>query len=201
MTMISAAVPIGGALLSPLLAVAVDAWGWRWGAFLAGWVFLLIALPLSFKVRRSPESMGLLPDGDRPRMATHGKDSVNNTARENNRETDYTVGDAMSTMVYWIFVLTMTARVAAFSTISVHFVPLMVWKGLSQEQAALLLGAFAFLNLLSHFLLGWIADRVNKPRLMAACMLVPAAGVPPLIWGEAIWPLWLFTILFTVVDN
>lgn len=200
MTMISAAVPIGGALISPLLAVGVNAWGWRWAAFVAGWMFLLIGVPLSLKVRRSPESMGLLPDGDPPRMPSRRKDSVNDTARENNSETEYTVGHAMRTAVYWIMVLTMTARVAGFSTVSVHFVPLMVWKGLSQEQAAFLLGAFAFLNLLAHFVLGWMADRVNKPRLMAACMLAPAATVPPLIWGDGIWPLWLFTTLFTVVD-
>lgn len=36
MTVISSAVPIGGALLTPLLALAVQAWGWRWGAIFAG---------------------------------------------------------------------------------------------------------------------------------------------------------------------
>ena len=200
MTLISAAVPIGGALITPLLAVAVDAWGWRWAAFFGGWVFLLVAVPLSLQVRRSPESMGLLPDGEPPRRASYGNDSANTPTRENHPKTDYTVGAAMSTMAYWIIVLSITARVAAYSTVSVHFVPLMVWKGLSQEHAAFLLGVFAFLNFLSHFFVGWIADRVNKPGLMAACMLVPAIAVPPLIWGDAIWPLWLFTILFTVVD-
>ena len=38
--------------------------GWRWAAFLSGCVFLLVCVPVSFQVRRSPESMGLLPDGD-----------------------------------------------------------------------------------------------------------------------------------------
>ncbi|MBI2360956.1 MAG: MFS transporter, partial [Deltaproteobacteria bacterium] len=97
-------------------------------------------------------------------------------------------------------VLSTTARVTAYSTVSVHFIPLMVWKGLTQEHAAFFLGAFAFLNMSSHFLLGWIADRVNKPKLLAACMLVPAATMPLLIWGEAIWTLWFFTLLFSAVD-
>ena len=200
MTAISAAVPIGGALISPLLALGVDAWGWRWAAFFAGWSFLLIGLPLSLQVKRSPESMGLLPDGEPPQRTSHGSDSENNRARDHNSETNYTVGDAMSTFVYWMLVLSMMARVAAYSTVNVHFVPLMVWKGLTQEHAALMLGAFAFLNLFSHFILGWIADMMNKPRLLAACMLVPAASVLPMIWGEGKWPLWLFTMLFTVVD-
>ena len=36
MTVISSAVPIGGTLLTPLLAIAVQNWGWRWGAILGG---------------------------------------------------------------------------------------------------------------------------------------------------------------------
>ena len=69
MTVISSAVPIGGTLLTPLLALAVQAWGWRTGAVLAGTFFLLIGIPLGMCVRRSPESMGLLPDGDAPTPA------------------------------------------------------------------------------------------------------------------------------------
>ena len=55
---------IGGFLFTPLLSYAVHAWGWRRAAFLAGVTFLLIGLPLALFVRRSPESMGLRPDGD-----------------------------------------------------------------------------------------------------------------------------------------
>jgi len=201
MTVISAAVPIGGALIAPLLAMAVHAWGWRWAAFFAGLIFLVIGIPLSLLVKRSPESMGLFPDGDRPQRTSHVSDLQSHGARDNNSETDYTVRHAMSTPVYWMLVLSMMARVAGYSTVTVHFVPIMVWKGLTQEHAAFLLGAFAFVNLLSHFLLGWVADLMNKPRLVATCMFVAAASVPLLIWGEPEWPLWLFAILFTVVDS
>jgi nitrate/nitrite transporter NarK len=77
----------------------------------------------------------------------------------------------------------------------------MVWKGLSEGAAASLLGAFAFINLVAHFVLGWIADRMNKPKLLAACHLLPALSVPPLLWDDwGYWPLWLFTIAFTFLD-
>ncbi len=204
MITISAAIPVGGALLSPLLAVAVDAWGWRWAAVFAGLVFLLVALPLSLLVRRSPESMGLLPDGiapPKPSSETSETSSVPAPGTKTDVESDSTIGTAMRSAVFWIIVLSMTARMTAYSTISVHFVPLMVWKGLSEEQGAFLLGAFASLNFLSHFLLGWIADSINKPRLLAACMLAPALTVPLLIWGETIWPLWIFTVFFSLLDS
>ena len=200
MTVVSAAVPVGGALISPLLALGVETLGWRWASVASGCIFLLICVPLSFPVRRSPESMGLLPDGELP--PERAKIGAAETTASGNRQinTDSTAGQAMKTMVFWLLVISMAGRVACFSTVTVHFVPVMVWKGLSQAEAASLLGAFALINLLFHFFLGWIADRVNKPGLMAICHVAPALAVPPLIWGAAVWQLWLFTILFTLLD-
>jgi MFS family permease len=94
----------------------------------------------------------------------------------------------------------MTVRVGVYSTITVHFIPLMVWKGQTQEYAAFLLGGFAFLNWAAHFIIGWIADQVNRPKLLTGCMVVAASGLLALIWGSSVWPLWLFTILFTAID-
>src|SRR5262249_18484251 len=123
MTVVSAAVPVGGALISPLLAFAVSSLGWRWAAFISGCAFLLVCVPLSFQVRRSPESMGLLPDGDKPRGEFSNCGSA---ARDGSRkEADSTAGQAMKTIVFWLLVTSMMLRVAAYSTVTVHFVPIM----------------------------------------------------------------------------
>ena len=200
MTVVSAAVPVGGALISPVLAFGVSSMGWRWAAFLSGCVFLIVCVPLSFQVRRSPESMGLLPDGDIPRD-TSGDDPSRKTSVGGSRtDDDSTAAEAMKTFVFWVLVISMMGRVAAYSTVTVHFVPLMVWKGLSQEESAFLLGAFAFINMVAHFVIGWIADKVNKPGLMTLCHLVCALAVLPLIRDAAPWQLWLFTTVFTFLD-
>ena len=162
MTVVSAAVPIGGALISPLLAVGVASLGWRWAAFASGCIFLLVCLPLSFQLKRSPESMGLRPDGEvaPPNSASNaGADA----ATDKNAIADFTSRQAMKTWVFWLLVISMTARVTCYSTATVHFIPLMVWKGLSEGAAATLLGAFASINLVAHFLLGWIADQNRLP--------------------------------------
>jgi MFS family permease len=198
MTVISSAVPIGGMLISPLLAMAVQAWGWRWGAIIAGALFLLIGIPLGLGVRPSPESMGLLPDGDIPKAAA--KQGGDKAAAQASPAADPTVREAMKTFVFWLFVISMTVRVGIYSTLTVHFVPLMVWKGQTQEYAAFLLGGFAFLNWAAHFVLGWMADAVNRPKLLTYCMVVSAAGLLALLWGEGLWTLWLFTVLFTAID-
>ena len=79
MTVISSAVPIGGTLLTPLLAIAVQNWGWRWGAIFAGTLFLVIGIPIGLGVHRSPESLGLRPDGDPPAGTEPKEHCVGNT--------------------------------------------------------------------------------------------------------------------------
>jgi len=100
MTVISSAVPIGGTLLTPLLAMTVHAWGWRWGAIVAGALFLVIGIPLGMGVRPSPESMGLLPDGDAPPTSAAESDGAHNPSLKKSGETDPTVREAMKTIVF-----------------------------------------------------------------------------------------------------
>ena len=77
----------------------------------------------------------------------------------------------------------------------------MVWKGLSQSEAALLLSVYAFLGMALTLILGWVADKANKPR-MTALILFAAAGAMFLpIIGSSLWLLFLFTIFFAAVET
>lgn len=195
MTVVGSAVTIGGTAITPLLAMLVTGWGWRWGAFAAGCLFLIICVPLSLRIQRSPESVGLQPDGDAP---TAGVGASSEGARS--AVADVSAKEALKTLAFWALAFSMTARVATQSTMMVHFIPLMVWKGMSQERAALLLSAFALLNLGFHFFLGWVADRMNKPRLLSLWILLPIFGLFVLQWSPSELYLWLFAILFSTLD-
>ncbi len=197
MAIISGSVGLGGFLLTPLLSQAIHAWGWRRAAVLNGIAFLLLGLPLALFVRRSPESMGLRPDGDPPHPAgdrgAHAKAEV--------AEANTTLRGAMHTSAFWFLTIGTLLRIVALSAVNVHYVPIMVWKGMSEQTAAFMLGAQAFLGLLSHMFIGWIADRVDKARLMAVCMVISAAALLFLIYGQTEWQIWLFLPLFTVVES
>ena len=196
-TISSASFGLGGVLVAPVLSVIVQAWGWRWGAAIGGLLFLVVGIPLCLTIRRSPESMGLLPDGDEPAGPEPGKDGPEQTIKS---EVEVTVAEALRSFAFWGSVLAAGIRNASYHAISVHFVPLMVWKGFSQPQAALLLSVFAFLGMASTLILGWLADKANKPR-MTAFILFAAAGAMFLpIVGSSLWSLCLFTIVFAAVE-
>jgi sugar phosphate permease len=197
MAVISASIGLGGFLLTPVLAYAVYAWGWRSAAFGAGVAFLLVGLPLAILVRRSPESMGLRPDGEPAVPAEAGSESDQRAPQE----TNFTLSDAMRTRSFWLLTAATGFRIVILSAINVHYIPIMVWKGLSAPSAAFILGAQALLGVASHILIGWMADRVDKSRLMAACMGVAAIGLLILIYADTEWQIWLFLPLYTVVES
>ena len=203
MTLISGSIGIGGTLITPLLAFSVQTWGWRQGAFLAGLGLILTGLPLALLVRRSPESMGLLPDGaPAPRSSLGEGPNLHHSpvGRGKAEEGEFTLSQAMRTWAFWMFILATTTRVAVYNSLTVHFVPIMVWKGVSEQRAAAMLAVTAFMSLPSHLLVGWIADQVNKPRLMGACMGIGAASLLFLAYGQSEWSLWMFVVLFTFME-
>jgi MFS family permease len=77
----------------------------------------------------------------------------------------------------------------------------MVWKGMSQQQAGFMLGFFAFFGFTSTLLIGWLADKMNKPRLLAFIMFIAAGAMLLPIFGDSVWMLWLFILLFTTVET
>jgi sugar phosphate permease len=196
-TLNSAAFSLGGVLLAPVLNVVVQSWGWRWGAISAGLLFLLVGLPLCSVIRRSPESMGLLPDGDSPRTSDESGDK---RPASTSTQEDVTLAQALRSLSFWVLVMGAGIRTFSYNAISSHFIPFMVWKGMSQQQCAFLLGSFALLGLTSVLLFGSLADRVNKPRMMALILISAGAAMLLPIFGNSFGTLLLFTALFTTVE-
>jgi OFA family oxalate/formate antiporter-like MFS transporter len=196
MTINSAAYGLGGVLLAPVLSVIVHSWGWRWGAAAAGMAFLLIGLPLCLTIRNSPESMGLLPDGD---ANTTGSSDQQRRAPALT-EIEVTPGQAVRSFAFWGLIFGAAVRNASYHAISTHFIPMMVWKGLSQHEATLLLSAFAFLGFTSTLLFGWLADSINKPRLVSLILFTASVSICFLIFANSILGLGVFILLFTMVE-
>jgi len=198
MTVVSAAVPVGGAIITPALAVLIRTMGWRHAALISGSLFLLVGVPLTLMVRKSPESMGMAPDGEPLESADTRATSVDKPTTLSDRHV--TATQALRSPIFWTLIVSMTARSAAFTTVTTHFIPIMVWKGLSQTEASVLLAGFAIVNLPFHFFLGWIGDFVNKPKLTAICMFLGVISVLPMQWTSSLWALWFFTGLYSVLD-
>ena len=103
--------------------------------------------------------------------------SANGTNSASTDAADFTLRQALHSSAFWFITAATAIRVIVLSAVNVHYVALMVWTGMSQQRAAVFLAIQAFMALPSHLLFGWFGDKVNKPKLMAACMLLGAGGV------------------------
>ncbi|MBI3325713.1 MAG: MFS transporter, partial [Nitrospinae bacterium] len=133
---------IGGVVIFPLVALAVLRLGWRHASFLSG-VVVLLMVPLVLLIRRSPESMGLLPDGE-PRVPhTQSPVTVRRTRRVQDTK-EFTAWEALRTSTFWLMAAFHGLRNLPYAGVTVHIVPLMVWKGLDEPTAAFFVGLMAF---------------------------------------------------------
>ncbi len=194
MSITSGSIALGGTLFTPVLAYAVHTWGWRTAAFGAGAAFLIVGLPLALNVRRSPESMGLLPDGEAlPGAGAARTDDLNYG--------DFSLSAALRTHQFWLIGLATTLRVICSSAVLVHFVPIFVWRGLTEQRAAVFLAFVALLGMPAHLLIGWLGDKFYKPRLMATCMVMASLSLFLIFRGNMEWQLWPALILFTLFEG
>jgi MFS family permease len=191
---------IGGVVIFPLVALAVLNLGWRMAAVLSGLVVFML-LPLVLLVRRSPESMGLLPDGERssphdPARAARGPAPGPGDPRE------FTTREALRTPTFWLLAAFHGLRNVPYAGVTVHLMPLLIWKGLDEPAAAFYVGLTALATVVVRPLTGWLGDRQSKQTIGAVGVLLGAAGLMVLAYGDgAWWALVLFAVLFSFGDG
>jgi MFS family permease len=191
---------IGGVLIFPLVALAVLYLGWRAAAFLSGLVVFML-LPLVLLIRRSPESMGLLPDGERRASHDPSQAGLRDTIRARDAQ-EFTAREALRTPTFWLLAAFHGLRNVPYSGVSVHLVPLLVWKGLDQPTAAFFVGLTALSTVIVRPLTGWLGDRRSKQKIGAVGVLLGALGLVVLTYGNAApWSLVFFAVLFSFGDG
>jgi MFS family permease len=199
MSIVQTGQAIGGVLIFPLVALAVLKLSWRHAALLSGSVVLLL-IPLVLLVRRSPESMGLLPDGESRAPHPPLPTAVRPVIRIREAE-EFTAREAIRTPAFWLLAAFHGLRNIPYAGVTVHLVPLLVWKGLDQPTAAFFVGLMAFCTVIVRPLTGWLGDRWSKQKIGMMGVLLGGLGIALLTYSDgALWHILFFAILFSFSD-
>lgn len=214
---------LGGAAIAPLVGLLVFSTGWRVSAFISGVVIIAVVVPLSMLVRRSPESMGLRPDGDPPADSQPRPPEVEEPEEEDswtrlsrsaeNRaagEPDFTAKEAMRTRSYWLLVWAVGLRNTVHSGMSFLLAPVIVWflmgSGRTEDDslplAALFVGLMSFSALVMNPMMGWLGDKWSKQKLSAIAMMGGAISLLILVDRSGnIWQVTLFVVLLAFSET
>ena len=85
---------------------------------------------------------------------------------------------------------------AVHGTIYVHFIPILVWKGETQQVAANMIGGIALISVPIIIIFGFISDILPRQKLMSALYLSPALSLLLINYVNGTWPIFLAMILF-----
>ena len=118
--------PVGAMIFVPLTQYFIDFSGWRntWIIFGLLAIFIIIP-PALILLRRQPEDIGLLPDGEN----SSEKDYIDS-------EISWEFSEAIRTTVFWKIVICLTVISMATGTIAIHRIPAFMDRGLDAQLIA-----------------------------------------------------------------
>lgn len=189
---ITASASFGGMIMAPLLSYIILTHGWRLGALLAGSLILSIAIPAGIFMRSSPEGMGLHPDGQSPKRM----EGQNNAFAS--LDVHFTVREALRTFPFWMLTIGISLRILVTIALNTHFVPILVWKGMTESASAYLVSLSALCSIPMALILGWLGDRWDKAKLSWFCLIPTIAAMIGMIFLQGNMILYFFPIAFAI---
>lgn len=198
----SASIRLGTAVSTPIITFIVLNHGWRDGALFAALVTLIVTLPAALFIRRTPESMGLLPDGGRIGEASSERGhSKAETKATKELPADFTFKEALHTPAYWIIAFSTMVRLSLNQGVRVHIIAIFVWKGLSEQAGANLLALMAFTAVPLILMFGWLGDRFSKAPLLLLGHVGTVAAMLVVVNFSGIFPLLVFALLMALGES
>jgi sugar phosphate permease len=163
-----------GMITFPLLAgVMISYRGWQDAWTVMGLLVFVLALgPVSMLVRQSPESVGLLPDGDEPDQLEEGETSSPAT-----EEVSWTLREAMRTPTLWLLAISTGFLYLLQSGTNIHQAAFFLDQGLGVGVSAASIIMNAIFTGLGSLFWGWVVDRVPVRYTYAGVALMMSGAL------------------------
>lgn len=154
----------------PLSQALVSWLGWRSALLALAAILASITIPLhALLLRRRPEDMGLLPDGDT--SDTQLQTSSTQT------ETSVTAKAALRDAHFWWLTVAVAASNCATVAMTVHFIAYLTEQGQSASFAATIAGLFGLMSLAGRLLIGPLGERYERLWITAGLLGMQVIGL------------------------
>jgi MFS family permease len=183
----------GAILILPWLQALILDDGWRAACWKLGVITLVVLLPINLMVAKSPESLGLLPDGEQHAAAGGVKKRASNVVDAKWAATDWTVPLALRTARFWWLAVSFFSGGWTWYAVQVHQTKYLVEIGFSPMLAAWSLGVVAMAGIPGQIVLGALSDRFGREIMWSvscagfaicyvALLLLAREPSQPLLW-------------------
>jgi sugar phosphate permease len=170
-----------GSATAGIIAAPTAAWidvnySWRMVWVVLGVMSLTIAPLAWITIRRRPEDIGLLPDGDAPESATNA-DGSPKPRPQPVRESPWTVREALRTRAFWLITGGFLLISAPSMTIFINISGFAQSHGLAREVGAQIVAVYGFGVLFGRPTWGVLLSRIGLQRTMVTYASAYAASI------------------------
>jgi len=181
-----------GALAVPVIAWALDSFGWQIVIKILAGIVLIVGLPLSAVFRDRPENSELQDIG------RHNHPF--NAEEQDVQPIQLTTKEALKTRTFWQIGISMTLWVAGISAYSLHIMPYLESIGISRTLSSIVAMAVPISSLPVRIIFGFLADRLTKKYVSSIAIAITGLGLITLNLVDSHSPVLivLFIILFAI---
>ena len=190
---------IGSMVIQPVVGIIAQNLGWQATYLFSGALVLAINVPLIlFVLKDSPESMGLLSDGDRPQeIASHtnSKIPIQTGTEANTAVQKTTLISYLKRPALWLMGISFTFFAIGYNAVTTHEVSFITDMNVSATVAAAALGITLGIGAISSLASGWLADRLISRYVAILFILLAIVGMIILIQANTLSQIWLFVVI------
>lgn len=167
----------------PLFAASMLVWvGWRQTWMIFGLLALVLVVgPALLFVRRSPEEMGLYPDGAPHAVETAAAGGARKRLAPqphlNVGEVTWTRKEALCTPAFWLIVTTFGVSSIGITGLNLHVFAYVNDLGHSEVIAATVMTVIASMQTASPLLWGFLSERISLPITAMVKFLIQGVGL------------------------
>ena len=159
---VTAGIGLGQMLMPPLAAYLIEADGWRTAYIVLAIMTWVIVIPAAMPARRSPQDIGLLPEGAGSKSNVIKQDEQIRTTET----AEWSSREAVRTSTFWLLVALNVVLAATLFMASIHIVAYATDFGIAATSAAAILAFMGGANILSKIIAGAIAARYGSKFTM-----------------------------------
>jgi len=174
----------------PLSQFLIETVGWRWAWVALGlitWATLIPAIVLI--VHNTPESVGLLPDGDR------APDEADTQAKPL-EITGLDLNAALKTSTFYILAAGWCSIAMLVTTLHFYQVTILTDQGLSRETAAMIFTVSAVVMVSAMPLVGRAFDTLKTRYVIAAGLAITATSLTSITFATSLAPALFYGVVF-----
>ena len=185
---------LGMVIMAPFATYLISNFGWRWAYIIIGVIAWVIVIPLSRLLKRSPDEIGLLPDG--AKLDSRERQVPKPQTEESTPPAALTLSQASRTRSFWLLMFTHFFFATNHFLVITHLVPHVTDMGISAGQAATLLSLIGGVTIASMAIMGSVSDRIGRKTAVIVCSLVQTGSMVWLVWVQDLGMLYLFALVY-----